>query len=268
MTDKIVIITGDDLEHRFVANEISKRFAVEAILIADSPKRRSWKTVLKKSRLEFLDKALWRGFLALTGDAKRREQDLKRVFGAENCDTFCNRDKIVRVGRPKAGRLLKEVERVSPDVIVIYGTGIIPDAVLSKASKKALNMHTGISPDFRGAACAFWPIYEGKPELVGATVHECTSRVDGGEIYFKSNTPLFRSDSLHAVFARAAKIGAQGYVQVVEQVIAGTLKGAAQDLTLGKEYRGSMRGFRAEFVARRRLSRMRRSWPPAPEASS
>jgi methionyl-tRNA formyltransferase len=261
MTGGIVIITGDDLEHRFVANEICRRFEVEAILIVDPVKRRSWKTVLKKSFLEFADKALWRILLKVTGDSRARQRSLIHVFGRENCESFHQQDKTLRVGRPKAGRLLREVERLRPDLIAIYGTGIIPDAVLNKAATKSLNMHTGISPEYRGAACAFWPIYDGRPEFVGATVHECTSRVDGGEVYFKSRAQLFRDDDLHAIFARAAKVGAEGYVEVIERATADTLVGAPQDLAEGAEFRGSMRGFRAEVVARLRLRGLRRTWP-------
>ena len=134
---------------------------------------------------------------------------------------------------------------MAPDFIAVYGTGIVPDSVLSKATKKAFNMHTGISPYYRGAACAFWPIHEGEPDMVGATVHECVSAVDGGEIYATAKAPLFRGDSLHAIFARAAKAGAEAYARVLVDAVNGRLTGQGQDLSQGREFRGSMRGIRS-----------------------
>ena len=125
----------------------------------------------------------------------------------------------------------------------------------------ALNMHTGLSPWYRGAACAFWPIVEGKPEMVGATVHECTSKVDGGRIFFRERAHLYRGDDLHAVFGRAVAVGAQGYADVISRVVNGDLEGEMQDLTVGKEYRGAMLGLQAELAARRSLRRLARSWP-------
>jgi methionyl-tRNA formyltransferase len=261
MSNRIVVVTCDGLEHRYVTNRISRAFDVEAILVTEQPPGRSWKTVLKKSPVEFLDRALRRVMLKLIGDERQRDRDLRRVFGENDCAQFAEPSKIIEVGRPKAGRLRREVERLQPDFLVIYGTGIIPDSVLSKAAKKAFNMHTGISPDYRGAACAFWPIHEGEPQMVGATIHECTSAVDGGEIYMTGRASLLRGDSLHAVFARAAKVGAEGYVKVVGDAVNGRLVGYSQDLSQGREFRGAMRSLMAEIRTRWRLRRMRGNWP-------
>ncbi|HLZ75487.1 formyl transferase [Phenylobacterium sp.] len=261
MTDRIVVITCDGLEHKYVTNRISRAFDVEAILVTEQPPGRSWKTVLKKSPIEFLDRALRRLLLKVIADERQRDRELRRVFGEANCAQFAEPSKIIQVGRPKAGRLRREVERLAPDFLVIYGTGIIPDSVLGKAAKKAFNMHTGISPYYRGAACAFWPIHEGEPEKIGATVHECISAVDGGEIYLTVQAPLFRGDGLHAVFARAVKVGADGYVKVLDDAVNGRLTGRSQDLSDGREFRGAMRSLGAEILTRWRMRRMRPGWP-------
>src|SRR5262245_33231306 len=54
-------------------------------------------------------------------------------------------------------------------------------------------------------------------------------------------------DDLHTIFARAVKIGAQGYTEVLGSLFADRLVAVPQDLTIGREYRGSMRGLRAEL---------------------
>lgn len=263
MTSRIVVVTSDGPEQRYVTNRICREVEVDAILVTDPTPNRSWRTVLKKSLLEFVDKAMLRTYLKLVGDNRRRDRDLLKVLGEDSL-RFEEASKVLEVGRSKGVRLRREIERLAPDFIVIYGTGIIPDSVLSQAKKKAFNMHTGISPYYRGAACAFWPIHEGEPEMVGATIHECTSAVDGGEIYATVQAPLFRGDGLHAIFARAAKAGADAYAKVVRDAIEGRLVGRSQDLSQGREFRGSMRGMRAELVARLRLSGMRRNWPIEP----
>lgn len=261
MSGGIVLVTCDGPEHRYVANRICAAVPVEAILLTDQPPNRSWKTVLKKSLVEFADKAVWRTYLKLIGDARTAERDMERVFGREASAAFNQPEKVLAVGRPKAGRLRREIERLAPDYIAVYGTGMIPDSVLRQARIKAFNMHTGVSPDYRGAACAFWPIHQGEPELVGATVHECTALVDGGEIYEVARATLYRGDSLHAVFARAVKAGAEAYVRVLQAALAGRLKGEPQDLSRGREFRGHMRGMRSELRARRQLAKMNRTWP-------
>lgn len=258
---RLVVITGDGPEHRYVANRIAEAHDVTAIFVADPPLRRSWTRVLRKSPLQFFDKALWHLYLRAIGDKKARAVSLHAILGAAS-EVFARPDLIIRVSRPKEGRLAAEVAKVSPDVIAVFGTGIIPDVVLDRASI-ALNMHTGISPWYRGTACAFWPIAKGEPDKVGATVHRCTSAVDGGEIFFTRQAPLYRGDDLHAIFARAVIVGTQGYIEVLDQVLAGEIECMPQDLRLGREYRGAMRGIRAELSARRTLRRLSRDWPPA-----
>jgi methionyl-tRNA formyltransferase len=261
MSPRIVMITGDGPEHVYVTNEICRAVEVAAILVTEQPAPRSWRTVLKKSLGEFADKALWRLYLRMVGDRAERERQIARVLGPAG--SFDAADKVSRVGRPKAGRLRREVEALAPDYLVIYGTSMIPNSVLRLAGIRAFNMHTGVSPHYRGAACAFWPIHEGDPDNVGATVHECTAEVDGGEIYRVVRAQVYRGDGLHAIFARAVQAGAVAYVEVLREALAGRLAGEPQDLTEGREFRGYMRGIRAELTARRRLRHLQRRLPAA-----
>lgn len=260
MSGGLVLVTGDGPEHRYVVNRICATHDVAAILMADPPPRRNWRKVLRRSPAAFVDKTLWRLFLRLVRDDRAREAALREVLGSD-CERFVEAEKILRVGRPREGRLARASTDLAPDVIAVYGTGIIPDEVLRQARLAALNMHTGISPRYRGAGCAFWPIHENEPEWVGATVHECTSLVDGGRIFFTGRAELRRGDNLHHIFARAVRVGTEGYVRVIGEALAGHAEGAPQDLAAGREYPGALRGLASELRARARLRRLRRDWP-------
>lgn len=43
------------------------------------------------------------------------------------------------------------VPSLAPDIMLIYGTVLVGSKILSLARAGALNMHTGISPYYRGA---------------------------------------------------------------------------------------------------------------------
>jgi len=261
----LVLITGDGPEHHYVANQISKAHETAAILVCDPPARRSWKTVLRKNPQRFLGKVLRQLYLRAIGDADARKAQLRAVLGPE-AEGFEQQALVRHAGRPKGEELERLVRDLKPTVLAIYGTGIIPDTILELAGDVALNMHTGLSPDYRGVACAFWPIRDERPDMVGATVHECTSDVDGGLIYFKAAARLHPDDGLHAVFARAVLIGAQGYVQTVGQALEGHLTGTPQDLTQGQEFTGAQLGIKTELQTRAALRRLRRSGRLAPKA--
>ncbi|AWW75175.1 hypothetical protein CD351_12125 [Erythrobacter sp. KY5] len=255
---RLVIITGDGREHKYVTNALCKAYDVAAILVCDPPAKRSWKKVLKRNPEQFLGKALRGVFLKITRDREAREASLARVLG-DTSERFERADIVQRVGKPKAGGLFKAVQALQPHVLAIYGTGMIPDNVLESAGDIALNMHTGISPHYRGVSCAMWPILDERPDMVGATVHECTSAVDGGRVFFTGQASLQSDDNLHTVFARAVEVGAQGYVTVVGEVLQGTAVGEEQDHAIGTEYRGKDLHIRTELAARRALKRLRKS---------
>ncbi len=254
----LVIITGDGPEHHYVANHITAAHDVTAILVCDPPVRRSWKSILRKGLGGFLSKAARQVYLRMIKDQKARSAQLEKVFGP-GAVSFERSDLVHRVGRPKSGELARVVAELKPDVLAIYGTGIIPDNVLTLTGQVALNMHTGLSPDYRGVACAFWPLHDSRPDMVGATVHECTADVDGGLIYQKATATLECEDHLHMIFGRAVQAGAKAYVSVISHALEGILQGTPQDLSQGREYRGAQLGLRAELRTRYSLRQLKRN---------
>jgi methionyl-tRNA formyltransferase len=50
--------------------------------------------------------------------------------------------------------------------------------------KKALNIHAGVVPYYRGNDCNFWALYDNNPHLVGSTIHLLTKGLDSGNILY------------------------------------------------------------------------------------
>ncbi len=71
------------------------------------------------------------------------------------------------------------------DFIIVYGSSFIKGTLCDKLiEKKAINLHIGVSPYYRGAACNFWALFDDNPHLVGATVHFLSKRLDSGDILY------------------------------------------------------------------------------------
>lgn len=68
-----------------------------------------------------------------------------------------------------------------PDILVIAGTYILKASVFGLSRIISINLHTGKAPEYRGAAPAFWELYNGETE-VGITVHRVVESVDAGAI--------------------------------------------------------------------------------------
>ena len=254
----VVLLTGDGPEHRYVANRLFDRvelglIMVETGLVLTGAQRRA-QLRRRYSLPQLASRAALAAYKRAIGDEAAATAAMARVLGDDG--RYRRYDELVAevptVNRPEAHELM---ERVNPSRILVYGTGIVGDRMLARSAKTPLNMHTGISPHYRGSACAFWPIHNGEPDMVGATVHEICSIIDGGPIYATAHAELQPDDDLHAVFARAVVAGAEIYADVAADLAGhdGDRSGRPQDLTVGTEYRAHMRGLRAEWRARRRL---------------
>ena len=71
------------------------------------------------------------------------------------------------------------------DVYIVFGSshikGWLSDYLVQK---RAINIHMGVSPYYRGSSCNFWATYDFRPAYVGATVHLLSKGLDSGNILY------------------------------------------------------------------------------------
>jgi hypothetical protein len=74
---------------------------------------------------------------------------------------------------------------LTADVIVVFGASYIKSPLIEAlVGRRAVNIHMGLSPYYRGNSCNFWAIRDGRPDLVGATIHMLSKGLDSGAILF------------------------------------------------------------------------------------
>ena len=79
--------------------------------------------------------------------------------------------------------VLKDV--LEADVFVVFGASFIKGALCEAlVERQAINIHMGISPFYRGHSCNFWALNDGRPELVGATIHRLSKGLDSGDMLY------------------------------------------------------------------------------------
>jgi methionyl-tRNA formyltransferase len=256
---RIVLITGDNLEHRYVGNKLAGEIELVGIVIdhgqpidmigkARRYLRRYTLPQIGSRACLLLLKKVWK-------DKSTREQNLQRIFGVNNCLEFRRQELLHHVHGINSRDGASIVSSLQPDVILVFGTGIVKDEVLGLGRLFALNLHTGISPYYRGSDCTFWPIHNQELHMLGATVHRCTKEVDGGEIFATTGICLNEDDNIFTIFGKCVMAGADLYVRVVRRLPENGLRGAVQDFSVGREYRAFMRGLTAEFKVRRSLAK-------------
>ena len=77
------------------------------------------------------------------------------------------------------------------DIYVIFGSSYIKGELVDFLIKqKAINIHAGVSPYYRGSDCNFWALYDDNPHLVGTTIHLLSKELDSGPILYHAMSNL------------------------------------------------------------------------------
>ena len=71
------------------------------------------------------------------------------------------------------------------DVYVVFGSSYIKNELVDfLVEQKAINIHAGVSPYYRGTDCNFWALYDNNPHLVGTTIHLLSKGLDSGPMLY------------------------------------------------------------------------------------
>ncbi len=77
------------------------------------------------------------------------------------------------------------------DVYVVFGSSYIKGELIDfLVNQKAINIHAGVSPYYRGTDCNFWALYDDNPHLVGTTIHLLSKGLDSGPILYHAMSDL------------------------------------------------------------------------------
>jgi folate-dependent phosphoribosylglycinamide formyltransferase PurN len=164
--------------------------------------------------------------------------------------------------------LVAETETMTalqPDVVLVFGTGLLREPLLSAFAGRMINLHLGLSPYYRGAGTNFWPLVNREPEYVGATIHYLDNGIDTGAIIAHARPEVTRGDGPHdlgnktivaaaKLLADAAEAHVHGRVAAVAQAGGGRLY-QRKDFTadaVQRLYRNFETGMIEEYLADRR----------------
>jgi len=102
------------------------------------------------------------------------------------------------------------------DFYIVFGSSFIKGELIDfLVSKRAINMHMGLSPYYRGSSCNFWALYDSKPDYVGATIHLLSKGLDSGAMLFHA-VPKVEEIDPFLLGMYAVKSAHDGLVRAIE----------------------------------------------------
>jgi methionyl-tRNA formyltransferase len=127
---------------------------------------------------------------------------------------------------------LEELAALEPDLIVVIAYGLIlPQAVLDIPKFGSINVHGSLLPRWRGAAPIHRAVMAGD-DKTGITIMKVVKKLDAGDMLYKIECPINADSTSSELHDQLAEIGAQGLIQVVNQIEQGTLIAEPQDEAL------------------------------------
>lgn len=234
---RVVLLTGNSRRHRYVASYLGMHLEIAGIAMEAKPHPVAVENRPKEPSLEDV---LQRHFAQRDAAETRLLGDTAFPAGAELLE--------VPEGGINQQWVFEWVRAQAPDVLVLYGTGIIKAPLLEYYSGRVVNMHLGLSPYYRGTATNFWPLVEGLPECVGVTIHVAVAAVDAGPVLDQVRPDMRSGDGIHEIGTRAIIAGADRLAKVLPVFIKGGVRSEAQDCKAGRLFR--RRDFTAQAVER------------------
>jgi len=121
-----------------------------------------------------------------------------------------------------------------PDLFLVMGTSLLRKKLISLPSLGILNLHTGISPYYRGGMTNLWPIVNFEPQFCGVTIHELDHKIDAGKIIHTDQPKINASDNFSSINSKSIILGTKLMIQSIERIIDSKSISGLRQWTKGK----------------------------------
>ncbi len=209
-----ILLTGNHLRHLFVAHALSKRLDLLGV----------WQEEKTFAPEKYAGNADDLAVIQRHFDA--RDGSEEEFFGSTAKQPFPS----ALVHRHIAGGGVNQKSEIDamvaekPDVVLVYGTGILKEEIIRAFEGRILNIHLGLSPYYRGSGTNFWPLVNREPEYVGATIHYLDAGIDTGAIIQHVRPEMKVDDGPHDLGNRTIIAAAEGLSAAAIAHCAGTVR--------------------------------------------
>lgn len=160
---------------------------------------------------------------------KPKNRGMKMTFSpVKEYALICGLD-VYQPTKMRDGSALAIVEKLRPELIVVAAYGrILPEDILSAAPMGAINVHSSILPQYRGAAPINWAILDGRKET-GVTIMYMAKELDAGDVICMRKTEILPEEDAQELTGRLALLGADALAEAIGQLVSGTVVRTPQD---------------------------------------
>lgn len=211
---KVLLFTSNSRRHKHLANTLAG--AVEAL------------TVVVESKPVPAREEGNAGVSVLAQHFIERDEAERSAFPT---DTQFNAPTIPLVyGEVSSSGIEHMIDINTYDAVVVFGSSLLRGRLFDALPlERTINVHLGLSPYYRGAGTNFWPLLNGEPGYIGASILYLDSGIDAGDIITHVPVRVLHGDTIHTIGCRVIQDSARVITHILRDMSrGGTLPRAQQ----------------------------------------
>jgi methionyl-tRNA formyltransferase len=221
---KAIVLTSNKLRHKFLLKVINDNFDLLGAIYEDKG--------------AYYDKQMNKSIL-VSKHFERLSKTEKDFFEKDVKNLNLNNTEIKSINKNEINNedIVGWAKELNPDVIFLFGTGILENNWLHSFENKIINIHLGLSPFYKGSATLFWPFVNDELECIGATIHLAVKKVDAGGILERIKPNISKDDDYYSINYKTIKKAILILPQIVKSYLDGELKPMPQIKSTTKVYK-------------------------------
>jgi len=193
---KITILCSDDYHHFYLLNYFNTLFDVNAVI--EPAKAQLAGKFSKKRYTDYFYSLYHKVRRSLLGLNRQR----RNYFKFDGQSNFSN---YILVNNINSSIVADKIREASPDVVIVICTSIIRGELLQLIKGKAINIHGGYLPYYRGNHCFFFAMYNNDFDKIGSTIHFINEGIDTGDIIEHCVPVITKKDTPESLYCRCDK---------------------------------------------------------------
>ncbi|RMF75586.1 MAG: hypothetical protein D6744_13250 [Planctomycetota bacterium] len=175
---RLALLCGSSARSMYVANVLAATHDLACIV---SEVGRDWSRA--RIRRNLRPRVFWSRFARACSPSRRRRRatEASILFGRQR-PHWPSDVSLFRVRNVNDASVVTTLGECGVGGVAVFGTSLLRRAEFFSLRAAILNLHGGISPEYRGADGVFWAVHSQDWENIGGTVHFVTPRIDGGAL--------------------------------------------------------------------------------------
>ena len=198
MKNKCLIILGrKSMSTLILYNTLSLIHEVKYVILENEESKSVFmkRRIKKLGFIRVLDQVLFISFYSklLKSISKKRISEIIKMHNVL-IDPIPE-SKIIKVESINSEKVIETLQTSYHDYIVLSGTRILSKNVIHSVKSHILNIHAGITPNYRGVHGAYWAFVNKESHLAGVTLHRVDHGVDTGSIIDQELITISKKDN-------------------------------------------------------------------------